>query len=83
MPGNLLNVPLHKMSQTADCLAACAAMVFDYRQLSARLAGDEQSLRCPLCIANQSTLAFSPWPSPWARPTPSSSWAKRPTGWSA
>jgi ABC-type bacteriocin/lantibiotic exporter with double-glycine peptidase domain len=30
MPGNLLNVPLHKMSQTADCLAACAAMVLDY-----------------------------------------------------
>ena len=30
MPGNLLNVPLHKMSQTADCLAACAAMILDY-----------------------------------------------------
>ena len=30
MPGNLLNVPLRKMSQTADCLAACAAMVLDY-----------------------------------------------------
>jgi len=30
MPGNLLNVPLHKMSQAADCLAACAAMVLDY-----------------------------------------------------
>jgi ABC-type bacteriocin/lantibiotic exporter with double-glycine peptidase domain len=30
MPRNLLNVPLRKMSQTADCLAACAAMVLDY-----------------------------------------------------
>jgi len=30
MPGNLLNVPLHKTSQTADCLAACAAMILDY-----------------------------------------------------
>lgn len=30
MPGNLLNVPVRKMSQTADCLAACAAMVLDY-----------------------------------------------------
>lgn len=30
MPGNLLNVPLRKMLQTADCLAACAAMVLDY-----------------------------------------------------
>ena len=30
MPGNLLNVSLGKMSQTADCLAACAAMVLDY-----------------------------------------------------
>jgi ABC-type bacteriocin/lantibiotic exporter with double-glycine peptidase domain len=30
MPGPLLNVPLHKMSQTADCLAACASMVLAY-----------------------------------------------------
>lgn len=30
MLGHLLNVPLHKMSQTADCLAACASMVLDY-----------------------------------------------------
>ena len=30
MPGHSLNVPLHKMSQTADCLAACASMVLEY-----------------------------------------------------
>ncbi len=30
MPGHLLNVPLHRMSQRADCLAACASMVLDY-----------------------------------------------------
>jgi ABC-type bacteriocin/lantibiotic exporter with double-glycine peptidase domain len=30
MLGHLLNVPLHKMSQTADCLAACASMVLAY-----------------------------------------------------
>lgn len=30
MPGRLLNVPLHRMRQEADCLAACAAMVLDY-----------------------------------------------------
>ena len=29
MPGRSLNVPLHKMSQRADCLAACASMVLD------------------------------------------------------
>lgn len=30
MPGHLLSVPLHRMKQTADCLAACVAMVLDY-----------------------------------------------------
>ncbi len=30
MPGHLLDVPLHRMQQGADCLAACAAMVLDY-----------------------------------------------------
>ena len=30
MPGRLLNVPLHRMQQEADCLAACAAMELDY-----------------------------------------------------
>lgn len=30
MPGRLLTVPLHRMQQGADCLAACAAMALDY-----------------------------------------------------
>lgn len=30
MPRHLLNVPLHRMVQTADCLAACAAMLLDF-----------------------------------------------------
>jgi len=29
-PCRLLSVPLHKMRQTADCLATCVAMVLDY-----------------------------------------------------
>lgn len=30
MPGPLLTVPLHRMQQRADCLAACAVMALDY-----------------------------------------------------
>ena len=30
MPGHLLQVPLRRMQEEADCLAACAAMVLDY-----------------------------------------------------
>lgn len=30
MPGRLLNVPLRRMQQEADCLAACVAMVLDH-----------------------------------------------------
>ncbi len=30
MPRCLLNVPLHKMEQPADCLAACVAMLLDF-----------------------------------------------------
>jgi ABC-type bacteriocin/lantibiotic exporter with double-glycine peptidase domain len=30
MPKHLLNVPLYKMVQTADCLAACAATLLDF-----------------------------------------------------
>lgn len=30
MPGHLLTVPLHRMQQGADCLAACAAMALNY-----------------------------------------------------